>query len=106
MKLAFTNLDAQRQVGGKMIMLLTALMIPIVLGARLFVGEPVTGLAIASLLAAAGGFAAWRMSASGSLGRSLSGVALMAQVSLLVADRKSTRLNSSHRYISRMPSSA
>ena len=83
MTLAFSSLDAQRQVAGKLIVMLTWVMVGVVLGARFAVQEPVLGLAIASLITAGAATLAIRI--PGSLGRSLSGVALMAQVSLLVA---------------------
>ncbi len=87
MRLIFSNLDAQRQAGARMIALLTALMIPVVVGAKLILGEFwAVGLGIASLGAAVLGGLALKLSANGSIGRALSGVALMAQgVSLLVA---------------------
>ncbi|HJV43657.1 methyl-accepting chemotaxis protein [Caulobacter sp.] len=85
MKLVFSNLEAQRRIGGKLIAFLTWAMIPVVLAARLAVHGSLVGLAIASVLAAAGATLAWRMGGEGSAGRSLVGVALMAQVSLLVA---------------------
>jgi len=85
MKLVFSNLDAQREMGGKLIAILTWTMIPVVLGARLAAQGSLTGLAIASILAAVGATLAWLKGGKGSTGRSLVGVALMAQVSLLVA---------------------
>ena len=85
MRLIFSNLEAQRQAGARLTALLTALMIPIVLTAKLILGGPFLGLTIASVAAAALGGLALKMSAAGSTGRALSGVALMAQVSLLVA---------------------
>ena len=85
MNLAFSNLDAQRRIGGKMIAVLTWAMIPVVVGARLAVHDAVTGLAVASALAALGASLARRFAGETSAGRSLVGVALMAQVSLLVS---------------------
>ena len=85
MKIAFSNLDAQRQIGGKLIVILAWAMIPVVLGARLAVHEPMAGVTVASLLTAVGATLAWRFGGEGSGGRAMVGVALMAQVSLLVA---------------------
>ena len=85
MKITFSNLDAQRQVGGKLIIALAWLMVPIVLGARLAIHEPVMGVAIAAVMVAAGATLAWKFGGEGSGGRAMVGVALMAQVSLLVA---------------------
>jgi methyl-accepting chemotaxis protein len=85
MNLAFSNLDAQRRVGGKLIAILAWAMIPVVVGARLAVHDGVTGLAVASVLAALGASLARRFAGETSAGRSLVGVALMAQVSLLVS---------------------
>lgn len=85
MRLTFSNLDAQRQAGARMIALLTALMVPVVIATKLILGESPVGLGIAGAAVAALGGLALRMGANGSTGRALSGVALMAQVSLLVA---------------------
>lgn len=87
MKLSFSNLDAQRAIGGKLIVILAWAMIPVVLGARLAVHDALlgVGVGVASALAATGATLAWRFGGEGSAGRSLVGVALMAQVSLLVA---------------------
>jgi methyl-accepting chemotaxis protein len=85
MKLSFSNLDAQRALGGKLIVILAWAMIPVVLAARLAVHEQVAGLAVASALTATGATLAWRFGGETTGGRSLVGVALMAQVSLLVA---------------------
>ena len=83
MRLIFSNLDDQRRAGAQLIALLTALMIPVVILARLGVHESPIGLGIAATaVAALGGLA---LKGGGSFGRALSGVALMAQVSLLVA---------------------
>jgi methyl-accepting chemotaxis protein len=85
MRLTFSNLDAQRQAGARLIALLTALMLPVVVVTKLLLGESGLGLGVASAAVAALGGLALKMSAAGSTGRALSGVALMAQVSLLVA---------------------
>jgi methyl-accepting chemotaxis protein len=85
MTFAFSSLDAQRQAGGKLIVLLTWLMTAVVVAARLSVHDPIVGIATASLLTAAGATLALRLAGTGSTGRALTGVALMAQVSLLVA---------------------
>ena len=83
--LVFSDLAAQREVGGKLIVILTWAMIPVVLAARMVVHGSLLGVAIATILAATGVTLAWRESYRGSAWRSLVGVALMAQVSLLVA---------------------
>ncbi|ATC25753.1 methyl-accepting chemotaxis protein [Caulobacter vibrioides] len=85
MNVTFSNLDAQRQIGGKLIIALAWLLIPIVLGARLAVQAPILGLSIAAVLVATGATLAWKFAGGGSGGRAMVGVALMAQVSLLVA---------------------
>jgi methyl-accepting chemotaxis protein len=85
MNLAFSSLDAQRRVGGKLIVILAWVMIPVVLGARLAAHGPIVGLVIAAVLAALGASVARRVAGETSGGRALVGVALMAQVSLLVA---------------------
>lgn len=69
MKLVFSNLDAQREAGGKLIAILTWTMIPVVLGARLAAHGALLGLAIASILAAAGATLAWLKGGKGSAGR-------------------------------------
>ncbi|MBU4434804.1 MAG: methyl-accepting chemotaxis protein [Alphaproteobacteria bacterium] len=85
MTFTFSSLDAQRQAGGKLIVLMTWLMAPVVLGARLATHGPLLGIAIASVITAVGATLALRLAPTGSTGRALTGVALMAQVSLLVA---------------------
>jgi len=85
MNLAFSSLDAQRQAGGKLVVLLTWLMVAVVIAARASVGESLIGVAVAAIAIAAGATLALKAAGSGSLGRSLTGVALMAQVSMLVA---------------------
>ena len=85
MRLIFSNLDAQRRAGARLIALLTALMVPVVIAAKLILGGGFLALGIASAGVALLGGLALRMNAAGSTGRALSGVALMAQVSLLVA---------------------
>ena len=85
MNFTFANLDAQRAFGGKLIAALIWLMAPVVIVARLSVGGPLVGVCLASLAIAVGGTAIWRLAGRGSSGRCLSGVALMAQVSMLVA---------------------
>ena len=83
MRLIFSNLDDQRRAGAQLIALLTALMIPIVVLARIAVHASPVALGIAAVaVAILGGLA---LKAGGTFGRALSGVALMAQVSLLVA---------------------
>jgi methyl-accepting chemotaxis protein len=85
MRLTFSNLEDHRQAGARMIALLTGLMVPVVVATKLILGDSPVALGIASVGVALLGVLALKLSASGSLGRALSGVALMAQVSLLVA---------------------
>ncbi|PVM91232.1 methyl-accepting chemotaxis protein [Caulobacter radicis] len=80
-----SNLDAQRRSGGRLILLLTGLMAPIVIAARFLVGEPVLGMAVATVMVTALAAGAVLHRGETATGRILSGVALMAQVSLLVA---------------------
>ncbi|MFC4440706.1 methyl-accepting chemotaxis protein [Caulobacter henricii] len=85
MSIAVTSLDSQRQFGGKVVEGASWLMVVIVVAARLLLQGPVLGLALAALVAAAATTLAHRTAGTNSTGRSLMGVALMAQVSLLVA---------------------
>jgi len=85
MTFAFSNLAAQRTFGGKLIVALTWLMAAVVIIARLAVNEPFVSVAIACVAIATAATIAWRIAGRGSTGRSLTGVALMAQVSMLVA---------------------
>jgi methyl-accepting chemotaxis protein len=85
MTFAFSNLAAQRTFGGKLIVALTWLMAAVVIIARLAVNEPFVSGAIACVAIATAATIAWRIAGRGSTGRSLTGVALMAQVSMLVA---------------------
>jgi len=85
MTFAFSDLDAQRAFGGKLIVLLTWLMAPVVISARLAINGSLVGVAIACCGIATAATIAWRTGGHGSAGRSLTGVALMAQVSMLVA---------------------
>ena len=59
-------------------------------------------LSVGSMLAVCGMVGAWVMETTGGVAGTIAGVA----AGLLSGDRKSTRLNSSHRSLSRMPSSA
>ena len=85
MTFAFSSLDAQRQAGGKLIVVLAWLMTLMVVGARLAVHASVLGIAIASLITAGAATLSLSLGSGGSTARALSGVALMGQVSLLVA---------------------
>jgi methyl-accepting chemotaxis protein len=85
MTFTFPGLDAQRAFGAKLVVLLVWLMVPVVVVARLLAQGPVMGIFIAATLLAGGATVAGRIGGQGSLGRSLSGVALMAQVSMLLA---------------------
>jgi len=85
MTFAFSNLDAQRAFGGKLIVVLIWLMAAVVACTRIAINGPFVGVAIACVAIATGGTIAWRTAGQSSAGRSLTGVALMAQVSMLVA---------------------
>jgi methyl-accepting chemotaxis protein len=85
MTFAFSDLEAQRAFGGKLIAVLTWLMAAVVITTRLAVSGPLVGVAIACVAIATAATIAWRTAGRGSAGRSLTGVALMAQVSMLVA---------------------
>jgi methyl-accepting chemotaxis protein len=85
MTLVFSDLDAQRAFGGKLIVGLIWLMAAVVIVARLAVHGPFFGVAIACIAIATASTIAWRAAGEGSAGRSLTGVGLMAQVSMLVA---------------------
>jgi methyl-accepting chemotaxis protein len=85
MRLIFSNLDDQRRAGARLVAALTAAMIPVVVISKLLLhGSPV-GLGVAASVIAVFCALTLKFGQVGSLGRALSGVALMAQVSLLVA---------------------
>ncbi len=85
MTLAFANLEDQRAFGGKLIVVLTWLMAAVVMIARLAITGPIIGVAVGCIAIATAATIAWRTAGRSSAGRSLTGVALMAQVSMLVA---------------------
>ncbi|WP_419320176.1 methyl-accepting chemotaxis protein [Caulobacter sp. ErkDOM-E] len=85
MSIAVSSLDAQRQLGGKLILAANWLMAAIVVGTRLLVHEPVLGLMIAAVATGIAATLAYKTAGHNSTGQALTGVALMAQVSLLVA---------------------
>ena len=85
MTTALSSLDSQRQLGGKLVVALTWLLAGIVVAARLAMQGPLLGLAIAAIATAVAATVANRTAGGGSTGRALTGIALMAQVSLLVA---------------------
>ena len=85
MTLTFSNLDAQRAFGGKLIVGLMWLMVLVVAAARLGAHGPLLGVLVGSVAFAAGATFAWRAAGHRAVGRALTGVALMAQVSMLVA---------------------
>ncbi len=85
MTFAFSDIEAQRAFGGKLILGLTWLMAAIAIATRLAVHEPIVGLAIACAAMATTAMIAWWIAGRSSAGRALTGVALMAQVSMLVA---------------------
>jgi methyl-accepting chemotaxis protein len=81
----FDSIEAQRRVGGHLVLTCIAAMILVVPAARLFAGGPVLGLALGSALLAAmawGGFAIWRDSAAQRISTAIS---LVGQVTLFIA---------------------
>jgi methyl-accepting chemotaxis protein len=85
MNFSFSNLDDQRRAGARLIVLLTWFLAVVVVGARLAVHGPLLGVGLAALATAAASTLVWLKGGTGSTGRILTGVTLMAQVSLLVA---------------------
>ena len=85
MNMSFSDLDQQRTFGGKLILALVWLLVPVILGARWAVDGSLADVGGGSLAIAVGAILAWRFAGRDSLGRSLSAVALMGQVSMLVA---------------------
>lgn len=85
MNIAFSGLGAQRVFGARLIVGLTWFMAFVVIAARLATGGGVVGVLIGCLTIAAASTFALRTMGHASSGRSLTGVALMAQVSMLVA---------------------
>uniref|UniRef100_B0T2U0 Methyl-accepting chemotaxis sensory transducer n=1 Tax=Caulobacter sp. (strain K31) TaxID=366602 RepID=B0T2U0_CAUSK len=81
----FDSIEAQRRIGGHLIMACIAAMILVVPAARLFAGGPVVGLALGSVGFAAmawGGYAIWRDSVAQRISTAIS---LVGQVTLFVA---------------------
>ncbi|CAN5502635.1 methyl-accepting chemotaxis protein [soil metagenome] len=81
----FDSIEAQRRVGGHLVMTCIAAMILLVPAARLFVGGPILGLTLGSVAFAAmawGGFAVWRDSAAQRISTAIS---LVGQVTLFIA---------------------
>jgi len=85
MTITLSNIDAQRAFGGKLIVALTWLMAAVVIAARLAIHGSIGGVLVACIGIATAALVAWRTAGNGSTGRALTGVALMAQVSMLVA---------------------
>jgi methyl-accepting chemotaxis protein len=81
----FSNLDSQRQAGARVTFLITLLLAPVAVAAGSATGAPIAVLGAAAAAAAALAFAVSRTAGRNRTARSLSGVALMVQVSLLVA---------------------
>jgi methyl-accepting chemotaxis protein len=81
----FDSIEAQRRVGGHLVLACIAAMILMVPAARLFASGPVLGLALGSVAFGAmawGGFAIWRDSAAQ---RISTAVSLVGQVTLFIA---------------------
>jgi methyl-accepting chemotaxis protein len=81
----FDSIEAQRRVGGHLVLACIAGMILVVPAARLFAGGPVIGLALGSVALGAlawGGFAIWRDSAAQRISTAIS---LVGQVTLFIA---------------------
>jgi methyl-accepting chemotaxis protein len=85
MTLTFANLDLQRRAGGVVIVAFIWATVAAVMGARLANGGPLIGLLAAAVSVAGLATVAARWGGGSPTGRALTGVALMAQVSLLVA---------------------
>ncbi len=81
----FANLDSQRQAGAKVTFLTTLLLAPAAVAAGAATGAPIGLLGAASVATAILAFVVSRTAGLSRTARSLSGVALMVQVSLLVA---------------------
>ena len=82
---ALNNLAAQREVGARLTLALIGVAVPMVALARFATGGPVLGVTLAALAVAAGAAVISRWAGANPSMRVLSGVALMTQVSLLVA---------------------
>ena len=85
MILVFDSIDAQRKVAGPVVTTLIWLMLPVIVGFRWFQDVDVLDAAVAGLLCAIAATAIWKTTGETTLGRSLPGVILMAQISILVA---------------------
>jgi methyl-accepting chemotaxis protein len=84
----FEDLETQRRIGSRLLMALIWAHVPINLAVLLLIGAPWGGLTLASLLAAAAATVMWRIESAPQAGRLTIAVALVAQVSLLVAGMK------------------
>ncbi|MBS0363665.1 MAG: methyl-accepting chemotaxis protein [Proteobacteria bacterium] len=85
MSLFFANLDAQRRAGAVLTTTSTWILAAVIVAARAVEGLPILGFAVAAVGVGLAVTAAMRWAGATSLGRSLTGVGLMAEVSLLVA---------------------
>ena len=85
MTLAFYSIDAQRKAAGPVVTTLIWLMVPIIVGFRWVQDADILSATVAGLLCAIASTAVWKMIGETTLGRSLPGVILMAQLSILVA---------------------
>ncbi|WP_404979711.1 methyl-accepting chemotaxis protein [Caulobacter segnis] len=84
MGLIFSTLEAQRQAGGRLVVALIWSIVPMLLIARLATHGAPIGLAAAALALALASTVVLLRVGEGSLGRMAIGVALMAQLSLLI----------------------
>ena len=83
--MSFLDIHGQRRQTAAVVVGLIWLLLPVILVARLLLGEPWLGLGLAGLGAAAAATAAWRLLAETAPTRATLAVLLMAQVSVLVA---------------------
>jgi methyl-accepting chemotaxis protein len=85
MSFSFATLDDQRRAGGLLVAALSWIMVAAIVATRLLLGGEVAGPLIAATCTAGLATLAARWGAAAPVGRALTGVLLMAQVSLLVA---------------------
>ncbi|WP_420478032.1 methyl-accepting chemotaxis protein [Brevundimonas sp. FT23028] len=82
--MSLDSLDAQRRLGGKVLIALIAVMAPLVAAARMLAGEAFIGPLISAIALAGAAGALWKVGRGGVAAQMGLGVVLMAQVSLLV----------------------
>lgn len=85
MTFAFDSIESQRKVAGPVVTTLIWLMVPVIVGFSWFQNAEVVDAGVAGVLCAVAATAIWTSIGETTLGRSLPGVVLMAQLSILVA---------------------